>query len=118
MGKGPAQLPATFLGLDQQEVIWEAQALWAPPRAQGPERESTNCLHFPALLSRGCPASHCHCSNPGQGDPIKLRNSSVKLGYVGGKSSIFFWERNAKRAQWRSRQKGPGRKQPSEGRVS
>lgn len=27
MGKGPAQLPATFLGLDQQEVIWEAQAL-------------------------------------------------------------------------------------------
>ena len=85
---------------------WALQALVRGGPAQGWERERTaSPLHFPALLSRRYPAGRCCFSVLRQGDPIRLRNNSVKLGYLHGK--VIF-----NRSQGRSGQKGLGRGRP------
>lgn len=89
-GRVPCKLPVTFLG--------PRPKLRSSGRAQmgkegGPVcrwGRTTFVFVFPALFFRRCPTSSCHSSSLGQGDPVRLRNDSAKLGYLDGNVILSF----------------------------
>lgn len=51
------------------------------------------CLRLPSTAFQKVPHSSCHSSSLGQGDPVRLRNNSAKLGYLDGNVILSFFER-------------------------